>query len=160
MSNFSKIASKAAKDGYRNEEFVRDQFNDWRNNDVAKQWLKDMGYDPQKIKKIQAYLGKEKGFHGGKGDVIVIIDGKEEKISVKYFSAGYNQVNRAWIDAYADKWEFPENTTILLKKYLGEKGFQVQDYMKEDEIKELNEKRESYLNSRTIKAIKKHKRLH
>lgn len=35
-----KLGSQTAKDGFKNEEFVIDIFNNWQNEELAKQWLK------------------------------------------------------------------------------------------------------------------------
>lgn len=47
-----KIGSKTAKDGFRNEEHIADKFNDWQNDDEAKEWLTIMGYTLGKIEII------------------------------------------------------------------------------------------------------------
>ena len=44
--NFSiEKGSKTAKDGFKNEDFVIQSFNDWRDCDLAKSWLLAMNYN-------------------------------------------------------------------------------------------------------------------
>jgi len=46
--------SKTAKDGFKNEDFVIQCFNDWKNNELAQEWLKEMNYNLNDIEYVQA----------------------------------------------------------------------------------------------------------
>lgn len=45
MKNLVKIGSKTAKDGFKNEEYVIEKFNNWESDLVAQEWLKSMNYN-------------------------------------------------------------------------------------------------------------------
>ena len=46
--------SETAKNGFKNEQFVIDLFNDWQNNELAKYWLETMGYTLSEIEYVKA----------------------------------------------------------------------------------------------------------
>ena len=43
------IGSRTAKGGFYIEKEVAELFNNWKNNSIAQNWLKTMGYDLNKI---------------------------------------------------------------------------------------------------------------
>ena len=57
--NLTELGSKTAKDGFNNEYFVVSIFNDWKNNELAKNWLKAMGYKIDEIEEVNAYKIKD-----------------------------------------------------------------------------------------------------
>ena len=48
------LGSRTAKEGFKNEDFVKNEFNNWKDSDLAKEWLIEMGYDITKIESIVA----------------------------------------------------------------------------------------------------------
>jgi len=44
MKDLVKIGSDTAKAGFKNEKDVIERFNNWKNDNLARQWLKAMGY--------------------------------------------------------------------------------------------------------------------
>ena len=48
------FGSRTAKGGFANEKAVCEKFNNWKNDEDAKLWLKIMGYDPDKIDYVKA----------------------------------------------------------------------------------------------------------
>lgn len=139
--------SKTAKGGFENEKLVKTIFNDWKINERAKTWIKSMGKEPEKITTLNAFLPKELGLPNGKADVILKIDSKKEGISIKRFSAGFNQIDKRWADKYADLWKIPENVLNVLKKYAGQEGFRPVDLIKEEEkLESIKDRRRYYLN--------------
>jgi hypothetical protein len=48
------IGSKTAKGGFANEKAICKKFNKWKCDAEAKQWLKIMGYDINKLDSVEA----------------------------------------------------------------------------------------------------------
>jgi len=46
--------SLTAKNGFKNEQFVIDEFNDWHNSVLAQQWLVAMEYMLSEIESVKA----------------------------------------------------------------------------------------------------------
>ncbi len=121
-----KDGSKIAKNGFKNEFFVIDTFNNWQSNITAQEWLMSMGYDVKEIEYVEAI--KIKGSY--KTDVQVqiklILKLKKkidcQNISVKLVSNpnGFNQIDKRWLDNYQKLWDIPDNVLTLLKYYTGE----------------------------------------
>ncbi len=113
--------SQTAKGGFRNENEIRDKFNNWRTDDDAKAWLRAMGHDTAAIESVAA----EKP-HGDKADVVVTIKttaGKfREGISIKLVSGtnGFNQIDKRWLRQYAAMWKMPADVVAAMRLYLGE----------------------------------------
>jgi hypothetical protein len=113
--------SEIAKAGFRNEDEIRDKFNNWRSDEDAKRWLAAMNYDLSKIETVAA--GKP---HGEKADVEVRIrtrsGEKIEGISIKLVSSpnGFNQIDKRWLSTYAKKWKMPADVVSALKYFVGE----------------------------------------
>lgn len=82
-----------------------------------------MNYNLSEIEKVEAFK-----LHGYKTDVqvqIIICLNKhtyKENISVKLVknTKGFNQVDKRWVNAYAEMWDIPEDLELILKKYTGE----------------------------------------
>lgn len=113
--------SQTAKDGFKNEDTIRDKFNSWQNDAEAKDWLTIMGYKLNEIESVNAYKP-----HGYKADVEVkiIIKGepKIEGISIKLVSSpkGFNQIDKRWLATYVKMWKIPKDVEEPLKLFLGE----------------------------------------
>ena len=98
--NSIELGSKTAKDGFNNEYFVVSIFNDWKNNELAKNWLKAMGYKIDEIEEVNAY--KIKGSFKADVQVVILIQVKLQQIQdiqniqVKLVSNanGYNQIDK------------------------------------------------------------------
>lgn len=61
-----KLGSKTAKDGFKNEQHIADKFNNWINDNDAKEWLHIMGYQLNMIEYVKAVV-----LSGYKADVNV-----------------------------------------------------------------------------------------
>ncbi len=113
--------SRTAKQGFKNEDEIRDKFNSWKTDSDAKTWLTSMGYKPADIESVLA----EKP-HGEKADVEIRVKTKAgeriEGISIKLVSSrtGFNQIDKRWLAAYAKMWKMPANVVGALKLFLGE----------------------------------------
>ena len=144
--NKSEIGSKTAKGGFANEREVCKKFNEWKKDSVAQEWLRIMGYDISKIKKVQAIqiptrikrndLNKfgidtndyENIVRFKKADVqisIFIKIGdiiKIENLSLKKANsdADYNQVDKRKVDDYKSMWRFDNEIAFWLKLFTGE----------------------------------------
>jgi len=118
-----KLGSATAKGGFRNEDDIVAKFNDWKNDEDAQKWLEIMGYPINEIEKVEAVK-----LHGYKTDVqvqITIYMKKAiaaENLSVKLVSnpQGFNQVDKRWVDSYADMWNIPKDIVKILKLFTGE----------------------------------------
>ena len=161
MVHSSFKGSEIAKSGFKNENFIKFEFNQWKTSVYAQQWLEEMEYDLKKIKKIEVKIGRETGRARQKSDIILNIDGKDEKISVKYSkgTVNYNQIGRGWVETFAKNWSMPQEIINIMKKYVGELNHQIEDYMSDLEIKELEKKRETYLSKKTLSVVRRQKRL-
>ncbi len=121
--NSAEKGSQIAKDGFKNEKDIVNKFNNWEKDFDAKKWLRIMGYDLDEIEYVEAII-----IHGYKTDVQVQVTIKLKKaidvenLQVKLVSntKGFNQIDKRWVDNYAEMWEIPENVIEILKKYTGE----------------------------------------
>lgn len=122
-SQLRKLGSATAKGGFRNEDAVVAKFNDWKNDRDARAWLETMGYDLKEIEKVVAVK-----LHGYKTDVQIQITIylknaiSAENLSVKLVSnpQGFNQVDKRWVDKYAELWDMPASVVRALKLFTGE----------------------------------------
>lgn len=67
------------KNGFANEQEVADKFNNWKNDDDAKQWLSIMMYDLNEIDSVYAEKIGAKGFKSDINITIKIVTKKKEK---------------------------------------------------------------------------------
>ena len=126
MNDLAKKGSKIAKDGFQNENDVIDKFNNWQNDDFAKQWLKAMNYNLNEIEYVKA--SKIKGSFKADIQVQINVEIKLKKLldvqnlQVKLVSnpAGFNQIDKRWIDKYVELWNIPNEITKILKHFTGE----------------------------------------
>ncbi len=117
------LGSRTAKEGFKNEDFVKNEFNNWKGSDLAKEWLIEMGYDITKIESIVATK-----LSGHKTDVqikVLIITSQAsdfQNLQVKLISNedGFNQIDKRWIKKYEEMWNIPDNVVNILKEFTGE----------------------------------------
>jgi hypothetical protein len=155
--------SKTAKDGFANENMVVREFNNWKNSNYSKEWLKTMGYNLREIKKVYS-----KTLHGFKTDVQVEIITTREFVEylnlqvklVSTESSGFNQVDKRWIKNYSTLWNIPIKIQEILKLYSGELPHKIKntkskkrlffdEFNKEDKnliLKFFNEKKNLIIN--------------
>ena len=114
--------SATAKGGFRNENDIRDKFNNWSKDADAWAWLAAMGYDTSTIKDVTAAKPS-----GEKSDVVVTVtkcDGTPQRhgISIKLVSSpnGFNQIDKRWLRQYAKMWNMPTDVVAALRLYVGE----------------------------------------
>ncbi|MFA5804005.1 MAG: hypothetical protein WC879_05135 [Melioribacteraceae bacterium] len=121
--NLVNLGSITAKSGFENEDDVINKFNDWKNDDDAKEWLKAMHYEIDEIESVIAV--KVPGHH--KADVqvqVTIVFNKAigiENISLKLASTktGFNQIDKREIDKYVEMWNIPTDIVGALKLFTG-----------------------------------------
>ena len=159
------IGSKTAKSGTTNEERVARMFNNFQKNKEAQTWLKAIGYDFAKIKKLEAETTFKK-FGRIKSDVLVDVDGKSTGISVKYNQGnGFGQYLRKWADdlckecgAPPDKGKF-KWVSVTLKKFAGQDGFQPEQTMTKKELLTLKKTRKRKFCEGSLKILNRHKKI-
>lgn len=116
-----KLGSETAKNGFKNEDEIRDKFNNWKADDDAKVWLGAMGYKLTEIEGVTATKP-----HGEKADVEIVVKTKagerKEGISIKLVSSenGFNQIDKRWLSHYAKMWKMPADVEAALKLFVGE----------------------------------------
>lgn len=118
--------AKAALGGFKNEDWIVTEFNNWQRSYWAKNWLEAMGYVPDKIEHLCAQTTRKMGYMN-KADVLVLIEDRVEWVSVKKFTASFNQIDKRWTDKYAEEWKMPQAVIDSFKKYCGEKGYRPAD---------------------------------
>ncbi|MEQ1921530.1 MAG: type II restriction endonuclease [Pyrinomonadaceae bacterium] len=113
--------SQTAKDGFKNEDEIRNKFNNWREDKDAQAWLSAMNY---KVAEIESVVAAKP--HGEKADVEVRVKTKsgerKEGISIKLVSnqTGFNQIDKRWLATYAKMWKMPSIVQDALKLFVGE----------------------------------------
>lgn len=112
--------SQTAKSGFRNEDWVVDQFNNHHTSLYGTAWLDAMEYPHPK--KVCAQTTRRMGFFN-KADVLVLVDDHVEWVSVKKFTASFNQLDKRWVDDFARLWKMPDSVISSLKMYCGEDGY-------------------------------------
>ncbi|MBP6432655.1 MAG: hypothetical protein KA319_12890 [Ferruginibacter sp.] len=140
MNKKQKLGSATAKNGFKNEDDVVAKFNNWQKDIDAQQWLQTMNYNINEIENVLALR-----LSGYKTDVqaqvtIVLKTAIDvQNIQVKLVSSlkGFNQIDKRWVDTYADLWDMPKSIIKLLKHYTGElKPF----------VKKVKDKRRMFVN--------------
>jgi hypothetical protein len=113
--------SQTAKGGFKNEDEIRDKFNNWKNDREAQGWLASMGYKPTETEYVVASKP-----HGEKSDIEVRVKtgGVEnrEGVSIKLVSSatGFNQIDKRWLAMYAKIWKMPADVQTALRHFVGE----------------------------------------
>lgn len=116
--------SATAKNGFSNEKDVANKFNNWVDDADAQNWLAIMGYQLKHIKKVEAT--RISGGHKTDVQVVIRIYFKNglgiENISIKLVTNqnGFNQIDKRWVDKYAELWNIPADIVLLLKEFTGE----------------------------------------
>ena len=116
-----RLGSKTAKDGFQNENVIRDKFNNWQNDADARSWLAEMNYQLEDVVSVQATKPR-----GQKADVELTVTTKtaqrREGISIKLVStsAGFNQIDKRWLKTYAEMWAMPDDVQRALRLFVGE----------------------------------------
>lgn len=163
MKNLVKIGSETAKNGFKNEDYVIAKFNNWQDDLTAQEWLISMNYKLVDIQNVKA--SKIKGSF--KADVQVqikieiqlkeLIDIQNLQVKLVSQKSGFNQIDKRWVDKYAELWEMPQNISRILKLYTGE----IEPYISNPKtsnrmlINEFNKKEQNEL----IEFIKNNKSL-
>lgn len=115
------LGSTTAKNGFKNEDEIRDKLNNWKTDNDARIWLGAMGYKLADIETVTATKP-----HGEKADVEVVIKTKSgdrrEGISIKLVSGsqGFNQIDKRWLSHYVKMWKIPADVEAALKLFVGE----------------------------------------
>ncbi|MBV9242931.1 MAG: type II restriction endonuclease [Acidobacteria bacterium] len=117
----AELGSETAKNGFKNEDQIRDKFNAWKTDPDAQAWLATMGFDPKAILTVFAVKPS-----GQKSDVDVTVETKAGKrtegISIKLVSSphGFNQIDKRWLAHYVKMWSIPSEVESALKLFCGE----------------------------------------
>jgi len=122
-----KRGSTTAKDGFKNEVFVVAEFNNWKNSELAQDWLKAMSYNLNEIESVKAT--KVKGSYKADVQVAIAIEIKLkslvdiQNLQVKLVSnpKGFNQIDKRWLKSYRELWDIPDDIYELLQYFTGEK---------------------------------------
>lgn len=141
------FGSNAAKGGFDNEIEVCNKFNHWKDDEVAQEWLRIMGFSldeidylkavnvPVNIRRENLHLynvsaNEYENMKFKKADVqvqvrvIVSVNGmlRVENISVKKVSGGdgFNQVDKRTVESYQEMWGFDNEIALALKVFTGE----------------------------------------
>lgn len=116
------LGSRTAKNGFRNEDEIRDKFLQWKTDKDAQAWLQAMNHKLDQIIDVKAIKP-----HGYKADVEVTVKTKTgqsvERLSIKLVSSenGFNQIDKRWLDTYAKMWGMPDDVVASMKYFVGEK---------------------------------------
>ncbi len=117
----AELGSETAKNGFKNEDEIRDKFNNWKTDPDAREWLAAMNYKLAEIESVTATKP-----HGEKADVEVRVKSKNgekvDGISIKLVSSpnGFNQIDKRWLSHYVKMWKIPADVEASLKLFLGE----------------------------------------
>lgn len=121
--NLIERGSQTAKDGFRNEDDIVKKFNEWKKDKDSQAWLILMKYKLSEIKYVEAVK-----ISGYKTDVQVqvtiklkkAIDVENLQVKLVSNSKGFNQIDKRWVDKYAEMWNIPIQIISILKRYTGE----------------------------------------
>jgi len=119
--------SVTAKNGFKNEDFTIEEFNNWQTSQLARLWLEAMSYDLAEIESVRA--AKVKGSYKADIQVEIKIEIKLKSLTdiqnlqVKLVSnpKGFNQIDKRWLKSYDELWSIPSNVYELLQYFTGEK---------------------------------------
>lgn len=115
------LGSSTAKNGFKNEDEIRDKFNNWKTDSDARAWLTALNYKTDDVESVVATKP-----HGEKADVEVRVKTKsgekKEGISIKLVSSpnGFNQIDKRWLSHYVKMWKMPADVETALKYFVGE----------------------------------------
>ena len=119
--------SATAKSGFKNETFVVEEFNSWKESELSQSWLKAMNYNLDEIESVKAT--KVKGSYKADVQVAINIEIKLthltdiQNLQVKLVSnpKGFNQIDKRWLKNYNELWDIPSDVYELLQYFTGEK---------------------------------------
>jgi len=119
--------STTAKNGFKNKTFVVEEFNHWKESELAQLWLKAMNYKLYEIESVNAT--KVKGSYKADVQVAINIEIKLttltdiQNLQVKLVSnpKGFNQIDKRWLKSYNELWDIPSDVYELLQYFTGEK---------------------------------------
>ena len=112
---------------FQNEDWVVDQFNGHRGGSCGAGWLDAIGY--RNFSRVCAQTIRKMGFYN-KADVLVLVDGNVEWISVKKFIASFNQIDKRRISEFAKLWKMSDAVADSLRMYCGEEVYRPGDICK------------------------------
>jgi len=120
------LGSATAKGGFQNERDVVAKFNNWKKDKIAQKWLQAMEYKLDDIEYVKA--SKVVGQYKADIQVQIQISIKlksqldVQNLQVKLVSnpQGFNQIDKRWIDKYAELWDIPKEIVKDLKLFTGE----------------------------------------
>lgn len=123
MNDKQILGSLTAKNGFANEDDIVDKFNNWQNDETAKNWLIIMQYNISDIEYVKAVK-----LSGYKTDVQVqvtiklkdVIDVQNLQVKLVSNPKGFNQIDKRWVDKYVEMWDIPSNVANIIKRYTGE----------------------------------------
>lgn len=120
------LGSKTAKGWFQNEEDVIDYFNNWKTSPLSQMWLIKMWYSLQEIEFVNAVKVKWHYKADIQVQIQITIKLKEQidcqNLSIKLVSnpQWFNQIDKRWVDNYAELWNMDEEIVLLLKHFAGE----------------------------------------
>jgi len=120
------MGSQTARGGFKNEKDVIKRFNNWEKDEVAQKWLKAMGYEINDIEYVKAVKvrGQYKADIQVRIRILIKLKSQEDlqNLQVKLVSnpQGFNQIDKRWVDRYAELWEIPKDIVKILKLFTGE----------------------------------------
>ena len=114
------LGSKTAKDGFKNEDYVVFELNDWQSSQLSQLWLTKMGYRIDEIEYVTAK--KIKGSYKADIQVVIKVTSAPEdiqNIQVKLVSNpnGFNQIDKRWLVKYQELWNMPDSIVESLKYF-------------------------------------------
>jgi len=121
-----KRGSVTAKGGFKNEKDVIDKFNNWQKDETARKWLEVMSYKLSEIEYVKAskIMGSYKTDIQVRIQITIKLKSQSDiqNLQVKLVSnpQGFNQIDKRWVDKYAELWNIPAEITRLLKLFTGE----------------------------------------
>ncbi len=126
LEKLVKLGSKTAKGGFKNEKDVIICFNKWKTDRTAQEWLAAMGYNFNDIEYVRAekIRGQYKADIQVRVRITIKLKSQEDlqNLQVKLVSnpQGFNQIDKRWIDKYAQLWNIPDDIVELMKLFTGE----------------------------------------
>jgi hypothetical protein len=111
----------AARGGFDHERKVAGEFNNWQRSSLAQNWLQIIGVSLNEIKQVEAE--RLAGHIKTDAQVKVILkSGVVQTYNISCKKGGGNQIDKRWVDEYANEFDFSETTREALKKFTGEAG--------------------------------------
>lgn len=104
----NKKGSEIAKSGFNAEKVINAKFNNWIKEQIVWNWLRSMNIDFNDIEHLESVL-----VPNVKHDIKLMIKHKKQGIIKRYIqvknisgSEGYNQIDKRWINRYAELWKY------------------------------------------------------